>query len=159
MSEHPRLYVASPLGFFDAGRYWNTAVLLPRLYAEGFDVIDPWRDQGPLDEAVRMEPGPRRQAALATANHEVGARNAVDIRSADAVLGVLEGADVDSGTAAEIGFAAALGRPVVAFRTDLRNAGEEEAVVNLQVEYFVDSTGGWVTDSLDDAIEALRQIL
>lgn len=71
---------------------------------------------------------------------------------------MLDGPDVDSGTSAEIGFAAALGRPIVAFRTDLRTAGEEEAVVNLQVEYFVTSSGGGVADSLDGAIEVLRAL-
>src|SRR4051794_21133183 len=60
------------------------------------------------------------------------------IRLAAAVLAVLDGADVDSGTAAEIGYAAALGIPVVGLRTDLRVTGDNAAtIVNLQVEFFL----------------------
>ena len=82
------------------------------------------------------------------------------IRDAAGVLAILDGEDVDSGTAAEIGYAAALPRPVVGVRTDLRTTGDNEAtLVNLQVEWFIIDSGGRLTTSLDDAIAALVDIV
>lgn len=61
--------------------------------------------------------------------------------------------DVDSGTAAEIGFAYALGKPVVGWRSDCRQAGDNAAsVVNLQVEHFLT---GCVSVDLEEAITRL----
>ena len=82
------------------------------------------------------------------------------IRAAAGVLAVLDGEDVDSGTAAEIGYAAALARPVVGVRTDLRITGDNEAtLVNLQVEWFIIESGGRLTTSLDDALAALADLV
>ncbi len=90
----------------------------------------------------------------------IGARNAALIEAAAGVLAVLDGTDVDSGTAAEIGFAAALARPVVGVRLDLRQTGDNEAaVVNLQVEWFIRSSGGDVTRDLADAIARLARLV
>lgn len=88
----------------------------------------------------------------------VGEKNASMIQRADAVMAVLDGSDVDSGTAAEVGYAAALGKPVVGYRTDIREAGEAGAEVNLQVEFFVRVTGGRITSSLDEAVALLAEI-
>ena len=87
----------------------------------------------------------------------IGEKNALMIQRADAVLAVLDGSDVDSGTAAEIGYAAALAKPLVGYRTDIRQAGETGAVVNLQVEYFIRVTGGRITSSLDEALALLAE--
>jgi nucleoside 2-deoxyribosyltransferase len=72
---------------------------------------------------------------------------------------VLDGADVDSGTAAEIGYAFACGRPIVGYRSDLRRAGEHDGVVvNLQVEYFIRASGGTIVAALDDLPSALARV-
>jgi nucleoside 2-deoxyribosyltransferase len=55
------------------------------------------------------------------------------LHQADAVVAVIEGADVDSGTAWEMGYAAALNKPVFALRTDFRRVGLHEHV-NLMLE-------------------------
>jgi len=52
---------------------------------------------------------------------------------ADAVVAVLEGSDVDSGTAWECGHAYAMGKLVYGFRTDIRIYGTEEEV-NLMLQ-------------------------
>ena len=76
------------------------------------------------------------------------------------MLAVLDGTDVDSGTAAEIGFAAALRRPVVGVRLDLRRTGENDAtIVNLQVEWFIRATGGDVGRDLGEAIARLVELV
>jgi len=69
---------------------------------------------------------------------------------------VLDGTDVDSGTAAEIGYAAALGTPVVGLRTDLRVTGDNAATtVNLQVEYFLSA----VCTDVDSSIAELSRLV
>lgn len=46
------------------------------------------------------------------------------IDSADAVLAIIDGAEVDSGTAWEMGYAYARGKPVIGVRTDFRPGAE-----------------------------------
>jgi nucleoside 2-deoxyribosyltransferase len=155
-----RIYVASPLGFTAAGRMYSENVLLPALRAARFEPLDPW-DVNP--EILRVfaldRDDPERAARLLETNRLVGRRNAKMIRDAQGVLAILDGEDVDSGTAAEIGYAAALGRPIVGLRTDLRVTGDNEAtLVNLQVEWFVVESGGALTTALDDAIAALLRV-
>jgi nucleoside 2-deoxyribosyltransferase len=65
------------------------------------------------------------------------------IRSCDIVLGVLDGAEVDSGVTSEIGYAAALGKRCYGLRTDFRNCGDFDGMpVNLQVMYWIEASGG-----------------
>lgn len=53
------------------------------------------------------------------------------IDSADAILCILDGPDVDSGTAIEMGYAFARNKPIVGFRSDFR--ASEDNGVNLMV--------------------------
>jgi len=55
------------------------------------------------------------------------------LAQADLVVAVIDGADADSGTAWEMGYASAMGIPVIAVRTDFRHAGRHERV-NLMLE-------------------------
>jgi nucleoside 2-deoxyribosyltransferase len=147
-----RVYVAGPLGFSDSGRAHQEVEVLGALRSAGFEPLDPWRHPAP--------PGAPGSQELHAATRRYGAQNAEDIRSADAVLAILDGSDVDSGTAGEVGYACALGIPVVGLRTDLRRSGENDTVVvNLQVQWFVESSGGRVERTLEDAIAALVEVL
>jgi uncharacterized damage-inducible protein DinB len=72
---------------------------------------------------------------------------------------VLDGVDVDSGTAAEIGYAFARGKPIVGYRGDLRLAADDEALtVNLQVEYFIRASGGDIVATLGEIPGALAAL-
>ena len=55
------------------------------------------------------------------------------IKVADVVVAIVDGADVDSGVAWELGFAHASGIPSLCFRTDIRKA--EHNGVNIMIEY------------------------
>ena len=160
-SPAPRIYIASPLGFTDAGRTYNEAVLLPAVRDAGFAPLDPWAVDAEILHVFGLaRDDPERSLRLVDTNREVGRRNAELIRSASGMLAILDGDDVDSGTAAEIGYACALGCPVVGLRTDLRNSGDNEAtLVNLQVEWFVLESGGRLTTTLDDAVGALGAVV
>jgi nucleoside 2-deoxyribosyltransferase len=160
-SPTPRIYVASPLGFTDAGRTYNDTVLLPAVRDAGFDPLDPWDVDSDVRAVFQLDRNdPAREQRLGEINRLVGQRNAEMIRTADGMLAMLDGSDVDSGTAAEIGYAAALRRPVVGLRSDLRVSGDNEAtLVNLQVEWFIRESGGHLTTTLDDALAGLAGVV
>jgi nucleoside 2-deoxyribosyltransferase len=150
MSTVLRCYVASPLGFTDAGRHYYTSVYLPAL-REVVEVVDPWAMTQP-QQWIDAE----RDGTIGALIAEVGARNIDAIRSADLLAANLDGQEVDSGTASEIGFATGVGVRCFGLRTDLRQSGEAGAYVNLQVEAFIVASGGGITGSLEDLVEALR---
>ena len=156
-----KVYVASPLGFSEATRVWYRETFLPALRACGVEILDPW------DEATcrELEPPPASDTGSVAEhvsdwremNARIGRRNTQLIHQAHGVVAVLDGADVDSGTAAEIGYATALGRWVLGYRGDRRPRGDTPgALVNLQVEYFVRMKGDIYT-SLDDLVGALKE--
>ncbi len=149
LAELPRCYVASPLGFTEAGRDWNARVLLPAL-ATVVDPVDPWALTSSSELEAAALAGRRRELAL-----EIGARNAAAIRSCALLAAVLDGQELDSGTAAEVGYGAALGLRCFGLRTDLRRNGEEGVSVNLQVEAFVVASGGEVVTTLAALVERL----
>jgi nucleoside 2-deoxyribosyltransferase len=155
------VYVASPLGFDVAGRYYLRELLLPHLRSTGIVPLDPWDDpEDRIGAALGLTDASQRRPALIEANRVTGLRNDQLIRRSSGVLAMLDGSDVDSGTAAEIGFASALGRPIVGVRTDWRQSGDNEGtVVNLQIEWFIASSGGRITDSLESGTAALAAIM
>jgi len=55
------------------------------------------------------------------------------LQKSDAIVAILDGIDVDSGVAFELGFATALGKPIVGFKTDTRTFSFIENI-NLMLE-------------------------
>ncbi|HEX3873373.1 MAG TPA: nucleoside 2-deoxyribosyltransferase [Solirubrobacteraceae bacterium] len=153
--------MASPLGFTESGRLYWREVVEPALRAAGVDVLDPWdAESSAWFAAAERLPEPGRTARLVEVNARVGRRNASLLDRCDGVLAVLDGVDVDSGTAAEIGYAGALGKPVVGLRTDLRPGGDNSATpVNLQVAYFISAAGGRVCTGVGEAVELIRELI
>jgi nucleoside 2-deoxyribosyltransferase len=140
-----KLYLASPLGFSSE----NTAYLdsiKGRLAGQGFDIFDPWEKKQfdcEIEEAMTEEIYIQRVAAFRKVASQIGACNEDGIREADVLLAVLDGAEVDSGTASEVGFASALGKRCYALRTDLRDTGDFVGIpFNLQVLHFIERSGG-----------------
>ena len=71
-------------------------------------------------------------------NRAMGERNRLAIDACDVLMAVLDGVDVDSGTAAEVGYAFARGKLIMGYRGDFRLSSDNEgAAVNLQVEHFI----------------------
>ena len=146
----PAVYVASPLGFSEPGARYLAEVLHPALLTAGFSILDPW-------ESGRLLVATAGDTDLSVINAALGAANAALIQRADAVFAVLDGSDVDSGTASEIGYASGLGRTIVGLRTDFRMAGDNAAApVNLQVLHFIEANSGAFATKLDVAVAALR---
>ncbi len=115
------MYLAAPL-FSQHERRWNrelAGLLRERIVAheDGSEVILPqdFRDRGKYNDRKRLQ---------------VLFEKCVEaVRAADVVVAVLDGPDVDSGVAFEMGYAYALGVPVVGLRTDFRQL--QERGVNL----------------------------
>jgi nucleoside 2-deoxyribosyltransferase len=153
-----KIYLAGPLGFSEAGRFYQDTVFIPALTGAGFAVISPWKltAQQKIGAVVAMPYGGERREAWRKLNREIGANNCAGIDASDAVLAVLDGPDVDSGTAAEVGYAFAKGKPIIGYRGDFRLAADNEgSIVNLQVEYFIRESGGDIVPSLGDALTKL----
>jgi len=148
----PRAYLASPLGFFEAGRVYYAERYLPAL-REHVEPVDPWTLSLPQEFDAARAAGREHAFGL-----EVGARNADAIRGAGMLIAQLDGQEVDAGTAAEVGYAAALGLPCLGVRSDLRESGEPGMAVNLQVEAFVALSGGFVARSLQELVTRLAAL-
>ncbi|MGC8645857.1 MAG: nucleoside 2-deoxyribosyltransferase [Thermoplasmata archaeon] len=114
-----KAYLASPLGFSEAG------LVFLRLYKKKlsriFKVVDPWETILPKQMSTIIK-------EMETTSHEklisIGRKNEKRIRDCDILIAVLDGTDVDSGTAAEIGFAYGIGKRVYGYRGDFRKTGD-----------------------------------
>jgi nucleoside 2-deoxyribosyltransferase len=156
-----RIYLAGPLGFSEAGRHFHNAVLAPFVRSLGYEVLDPWTltDARKIKAVEGLPYGPAKREAWRALNREMGATNRAAIDAADAVVAVLDGVDVDSGTAAEIGYAFGRGKPIVGYRGDFRlSADNEGSTVNLQVEYFIRESGGTIVERYEDLEAGLRSL-
>jgi nucleoside 2-deoxyribosyltransferase len=147
------VYLASPLGFSPELFPYREKVRA-RLTGLGCSLFDPWEpDQyaADLERAHRLPDYGERVAALARVAAAIGRLNEEGIRRSDAVLGVLDGTEVDSGTASEIGFAAGLGKRCYGLRTDLRDSGDFTGLpVNLQLLHFIERSGGKIFRSIGE---------
>jgi nucleoside 2-deoxyribosyltransferase len=149
--DRPPCYVASPLGFTDAGRNYYSNVYLPAL-ATVVDPVDPWSLTTEAEVVAARVAGLQRELAL-----EIGRRNKAAIQRSSLLAAYLDGQEPDAGTVAEVGFAAGLGLPCFGLRTDLRESGEPGVSVNLQVESFIVESGGAIVTSLDELVAALGE--
>ena len=153
--------MAGPLGFSEAGRLFHHTVLIPFVKRLGYEVLDPWSltDPRTIEAVQRLPYGPEKREAWRALNREMAARNRAAIDEAQGVVAVLDGTDVDSGTAAEIGYAFARGKLIVGYRGDFRlSADNEGSTVNVQVEFFIRESGGTIVDRYEDLEPSLRAL-
>lgn len=148
------IYIASPYGFSEAGRYFYYSKFLPSLTAlvtkplwnrVHVVIYDPWAT--PLTVAGETPPDSIQR---------VGHTNEEGILQSRIMVAVLDGPSAEDGTASECGFAYGRGKLVIGYRGDQRHAGEfPGSVVCLQVEHFIRSSGGAIATS----IESLGKLL
>jgi nucleoside 2-deoxyribosyltransferase len=156
-----KIYTAGPLGFSEAGRAFHRDHVLPEVKRLGHDALDPWTltETSRIDAVLGMPYGEAKRDAWRVLNIEIGGNNRAAIDACDLVFAVLDGVDVDSGTAAEIGYAFAKAKPIIGYRGDFRiSADNEGSVVNLQVEYFIRQSGGEIILALAELEAALARL-
>ncbi|MDV4341788.1 nucleoside 2-deoxyribosyltransferase [Methanoculleus sp. YWC-01] len=134
-----RVYLAGPL-FSEAEKTYNLA-LRELLEAHLFDVYLP------------QEVGDTSHTRCREEHRAIFAQHTAALQDVDTVVAVVDGADADSGTSWEMGYAYALGKMVVALRTDFRVVGHHERV-NLMLE-----ESAAVVTAKEDLPRALRSPL
>jgi nucleoside 2-deoxyribosyltransferase len=120
-SEKLTVYVAGPL-FTQAERRWN-AEFARQLRSLKYDVILPQEGaRQMLNGSEKFNP------------HKLFTAAVDSIERCNIVVAVLDGADPDSGTCWECGYAWKAGRPIIGLRTDLRPGGDDlKRPVNLML--------------------------
>jgi nucleoside 2-deoxyribosyltransferase len=122
MNRKKRIYLAGPL-FSHAELEYNRK-LRDLLLNKDFSVFLPQEDAEDTTNEREKQ------------NQECIFKKCVkSIDSSDIVVAVLDGVDVDSGTAWEIGYAYAKEKPVIGLRTDFRSLSD--GIVNLMVEMAI----------------------
>jgi nucleoside 2-deoxyribosyltransferase len=131
------VYLAAPL-FSDGERAYNL-VLRDLLQKDGYPVYLP-------QETGEGLAGPERDATIFRSH-------VAALEKASCVVAVCDGTDTDSGTAWEIGYAAAKGIPVIALSTDRRRpwAGKR---VNLMIRESAELAG-----TAEGALAALGRLV
>jgi nucleoside 2-deoxyribosyltransferase len=110
-----KVYQAGPL-FTEAERLWHKA-FKAKLDGAGFEVVWPG-DLFDPKELADMGSKAMDHIFKACKDH---------IDQADLIVALLDGVQVDDGTAWEIGYGYAKGIPAWGIRTDFRNAGDTKA--------------------------------
>lgn len=155
-----KIYLASPLGFSELGRM-GLRKMIDRL-SKHFNITEPFTENAPFgseieaildDEKVDIKTG---ICQLNAVNMKIGAQNQGLINKSDLVVAILDGPDVDSGTAAEIGYAYAMKKRIFGYRGDFRFSSDNiGSKINLQVEYFIKASGGTIFSTIDELVNAL----
>jgi nucleoside 2-deoxyribosyltransferase len=114
-----RVYLAAPL-FSEPERAYNLSVA-GRMRDNFFEVFLPQEASDDSDTRNKEE------------QVRIFSENLRALENADIIVAIIDGADADSGTAWEMGFAFAHGKQVIALRTDFRRVGMHEQV-NLMLE-------------------------
>jgi len=159
MSREIKLYLAGPFGFSEAGRDFYYSKLIPLIESTGCQVLDPWKlaPQDKIEAVQAMAYGIEKQKTWRKVNLEIGENNQNLIDGSDGIIAILDGPDVDSGTAAEIGYAFGQGKCILGYRGDFRLSAENEGgIVNLQVEYFIRKSGGTLITTINDLQKEIR---
>ena len=104
MPPEKTVYLASPLGFSPETRPYLERIK-KRLRDLGCEVFDPWEQtqfSAAIAQAHTLDDYAERAAVFAAIAAGIGRVNEEGIRGAAIVLAVLDGAEVDSGTASEV---------------------------------------------------------
>ena len=115
------VYLAAPL-FSEAELDFNR-MLRDEIKSSGFNVFLPQEDSNNVKDRDDRQ-------------NIIFSKNEAAIDKSDIIVAVIDGTDVDSGTAWEIGYAYARSKPILGLRTDFRTLGIE-GTVNLMIERSV----------------------
>jgi nucleoside 2-deoxyribosyltransferase len=131
-----QIFLAAPL-FSESEREFNEKVA-EDLREGGFDV---WMAQ----EAPFIKEGSHEE------KKRIYEKDVSALRGSDVVVAVLDGVEVDSGVAFEMGFAKALGKPIIGLKTDYRTFSRMEEV-NLMLEVSMRN----ICETIDEVMSTLK---
>jgi len=143
------IYLAGPL-FSKAERHWIREIrqhILEFAKKQPMEVHIVW----PYELISQHE----IESMGAEAIHEIFSRNKSKLDTANILIAVLDGTQVDDGTAWEIGYFFArksVGSKIIGIRTDFRNAGDlKHSTINLMIEASCNK----IVTSIDDLLAEL----
>ena len=157
-----KLYLAGPYGFSEIGR--QGIQKLKDYLCQSYVVLDPFQDSANVVLADQITAIHQKllqsqenicfaasQKQLDTLNMQIAKNNEDLLHQSDCILAILDGADIDSGTATEIGIGFAQGKKIYGYRGDFRWCGDNLGTrINLQVEYCIRESGGTIFYSLEE---------
>lgn len=132
-----KIYVAGPL--FTEGERWLLEKIDKTIRHLGFDTYLPHRDAGLKSEGKETD--------------YYFQRDKKEIEESAYIVAVLNGQDVDSGTAWEIGYAYALQKPIYAFTDDMRIA-QSSMNINPMIAHSTQ-----ISFSLEDLVTKLKKVI
>ena len=135
------IYIAGPL--FNAHERSYLELIASELEGSGYKCFLPHRDQSGIDESELEGTNMSQVTKDKIFNTDLTA-----LKEADLTVALITGQDIDSGTAAEIGFTYANGKPVIAITAD------ERRFRNL----FVDGMIAKRVNDVDEILPAISSI-
>jgi nucleoside 2-deoxyribosyltransferase len=159
-----KAYLASPYGFTDCGMSFMDRTIIPIMEQASFEVLNPWKYSEVIStkiNEIRSTNDIIKQIELwRNLNKDIARNNESMIKASQIVVAILDGSDIDSGVSAEIGYAYALRKKIIGYRSDIRATGDNiGAKVNLQIEYFIYNSGGEIVTNIHDLKETLRSMV
>ena len=137
-----KLYFSGPM-FTSAERAWNAEVAAA-LGAAGHEVFLP-QEKAPVEDAK-----------------DIFAADVAGIDAADGLVSIMDGADPDSGSCWEVGYAYGTRKPVVLVRTDIRSmagdAGAYNPMVTQSATVRVDLPAARTTEVVAAILAALARV-
>jgi nucleoside 2-deoxyribosyltransferase len=133
-----KIFLAAPL-FSKAEQEYNSQTA-KRLRKHGFEV---WLAQ----EASFIQKGIHKEKKA------IYEGNILALKTSNALIAVLDGIDVDAGVAFEIGYAKALGKPIIGLKTDYRTFSRTE-----DVNLMLNLSSIKICTSISEAINVLKSI-
>jgi len=133
-----KIFLAAPL-FSEAERDFNSKVA-ERLRNKGFEV---WLAQ----ESPFIHGGTFKE------KETIFKEDISALKSCDVVVAILDGVEVDSGVAFEMGYAVAIGKPVIGLKTDHRTFSKVEEV-NLMLEVPLIK----ICNTIEEVLDELKNI-
>ena len=155
------IYIASPFRFSEAGRDFMYRKLIPEIKKAGFEIIDPLKltDQQYIQDIIALPLDAGKLTRLKNMNRVMGSNNEKGIERCKGIFAVLDGTDVDSGVASEIGVGYGWNKPILGYRNDFRLASENlGSRVNLQVEYWIMHRGGEIISSVKEIVPMAQKV-
>ena len=136
-----KIYIAGPL--FNTHEKGYLEKIAIELESNDFECFLPHRDQKGVTEEELKE------LDMSDATKEKIFNNDLDaLKTSDLTVALLTGQDIDSGTAAEIGFSYANKKPIVAI------TASERRLRNLFVEGMIDKT----VDEIDTLVDTIKNL-
>ena len=136
-----KIYIAGPL--FNTHEKGYLEKIAIELESNGFECFLPHRDQKDVTEEELKQLNMSNATKEKIFNNDLNA-----LKTSDLTVALLTGQDIDSGTAAEIGFSYANKKPIIAI------TASERRFRNLFVEGMIDKT----IDEIDILVDTIKSL-